>query len=80
VAVEATGRTKKLFVSSKPGTIGPNQPRSGFRWLEKGYGSASWVITKFVGYSTPRNLNDGTYTAVWLALFLDPIDRKHAPT
>ncbi len=33
---------------------------------------------KFVGYSTPRNLNDRTYTVVWLALSLDPIDPKHA--
>jgi hypothetical protein len=35
---------------------------------------------EFVGYSTPRNLNDRTYTVVWLALSLDPIDRKHAST
>jgi hypothetical protein len=33
---------------------------------------------EFVGYSTPRNLNDRTYTVVWLALSLDPIDRQHA--
>jgi hypothetical protein len=35
---------------------------------------------EFVGHSTPRNLNDKTYTVVWLALSLDPIDRKHAST
>ena len=34
----------------------------------------------FVGYSTPRNLNDRTYTLVWLSLSLDPIDRQHAST
>jgi hypothetical protein len=33
---------------------------------------------EFVGYSTPRNLKDRTYTVVWLTLSLDPIDRKHA--
>jgi hypothetical protein len=33
-----------------------------------------------VGDSTPRNLNDRTYTVVWLALSLDPIDRKHNST
>jgi hypothetical protein len=35
---------------------------------------------EFVGYSTPPNLNDRTYTVVWLALSLDTIDRKHAST
>jgi hypothetical protein len=35
---------------------------------------------EFVGYSTPRNLNDRTYTVVWLALSLDPIDREHNST
>jgi hypothetical protein len=35
---------------------------------------------EFVGYSTRRNLNDRTYTVVWLALSLGPIDRKHAQT
>ena len=32
----------------------------------------------FAGTATPRNLNDRTYTEGWLALSLDPIDRKHA--
>jgi hypothetical protein len=35
---------------------------------------------ELVGYSTPRNLNDRTYTVVWLALSLDLIDRKHSST
>ncbi len=34
----------------------------------------------FVGYSTPRKLNDRTYAVVWLALSLDPIDHRHAST
>jgi len=35
---------------------------------------------EFVGYSTQRNQNNRTYTAVWLALFVGPIDRRHAAT
>jgi hypothetical protein len=31
-------------------------------------------------YSTPHKLNNKTYTEAWLALSLDPIDRKHAST
>ncbi len=36
-----------------------------------------WVMTKFIGYLTPRNLNERTYTGVWLVLFVGPIDRRH---
>jgi hypothetical protein len=66
---------------TKPGTIGAYQPRHpALRWLEKRLPIGELGHAEFVGYSTPRNLNDSTYTVVWLALSLDPIDRKHAPT
>jgi hypothetical protein len=57
----------------------PSQPRHpALRWLEKRLPLGELCHDEFVGYSTLRNLNDGTYTVVWLALSLDPIDRKHA--
>jgi hypothetical protein len=67
--------------ATKPGTIGAYQPRHpALRWLEKRLPIGELGHAEFVGYSTPRNLNDRTYTVVWLALSLDPIDRKHAST
>lgn len=39
-----------------------------------------WIAASFEVYPTPRNLNGATYTIVWLAFSLDPIDRKHAST
>jgi hypothetical protein len=67
--------------ATKPGTIGAYQPRHpALRWLKKRLLIGELGHDEFVGYSTPRNLNDMTYTLVWLALSLDTIDRKHAST
>jgi hypothetical protein len=70
-----------MQAATKPGTIGAYQPRHpALRWLEKRLPIGELSRAEFVGYSTPCNLNDRTYTAVWLALSLDPIDRKRAST
>jgi hypothetical protein len=67
--------------ATKPGIIGAYQPRHpALRWLEKPLPIGELGHDEFVGDSTPRNLNDRTYTLVWLALSLDPIDRTHAST
>jgi hypothetical protein len=47
------------------------------RWCRQQQSPAPSALTS---RDTPRNLNDRTYTVVWLALSLDPIDRKHAST
>jgi hypothetical protein len=51
-----------------------------FRWLEKRPPIDEPGHDAYVGYLARRNLNDGTYTVVWPALSLDPIDRKHTST
>ena len=67
--------------ATKPGTIGACQPRHPTRRrLEKRLPIGERGHDALVGYSTPRNLNDRTYTVVSLALSLDPIDREHAST
>jgi hypothetical protein len=48
--------------------------RIAFSVLTSGFGRPGWVRYRQI------NLNDRTYTVVWLALSLDPIDRKHAST
>ena len=53
--------------------------------VSEGFGEALAGVMELdravVHLATDRfNLNDTTYTVVWLALSLDPIDRKHAST
>ena len=51
--------------ATKPGAIGAYQPRHpALRWLEKRLPIGGLGHDEFVGYSTPRNLNDRTYTVV----------------
>jgi hypothetical protein len=68
-----------MRAATEPGTIGAYQPRHpALRWHETPIGELGH--DEFVGYSTPRNLNERTYTLGWVALSLDTIDRKHAST
>ena len=63
--------------ATKLGTVGTCQLRHpALRPLEKRPPAGEAGHAELFGYSTPRNLNDRTYTVVWLALSLDPIDRK----
>ncbi|WP_188607384.1 hypothetical protein [Chelatococcus reniformis] len=49
-------------------------------WETNGADRRAGTHDELVGCSMARNLNDKTYTVVWLALSLDPIDRTHAST